>query len=283
VTSGYFDLTSTYFFQAGIAGINPVCGTTGSVALAKYLVQVGLEYEVDRAELESNYTFGYVPLGAKAPDEYPVFIYGTEAFELNEKLRDRALALASTATLLDAPLAAEYRKLYPNAPANEPPKVFAGDTTTSDVFFHGEILCEAFNVYVDLLTNGSGKYCMTAQEDAATAEALVRTAKYGLVDFSRFIVMRTAANFDRPPPGQSAMQQLLYVDQGAFFLSTLNIYQAGIKIVTDIIKNWDTVYKYGIAPENYIGDVFETLQGAVAPDIGYVPRLKLARMHQGGD
>lgn len=267
-TSGYFDLSKSYFMIAGIAGINPACGTTGSVAFAKYLVQVGLEYEVDARELEKNYTSGYIPLGAKANDDYPVFIYGTEVFELNAKLRDHVQALAATATLVDFPAAADYRKKYPNAPANKPPTVFSGDTATSDVFFHGELLADAFAEYVTLLTNGSGKYCMTAQEDAAVAEALVRVAIYGLVDFSRFIVMRTAANFDRPPPGESATQQLLYINQGGFYESTLNIYNAGIKVVNDVVKNWHKTYSRGIKPDNYVGDIFDSLKSPIKPDIG---------------
>ena len=42
ILSPYFDLTTTYFLIAGIAGINPACGTLGSVCLAQYAVQAGL-------------------------------------------------------------------------------------------------------------------------------------------------------------------------------------------------------------------------------------------------
>ena len=42
-----FDLTKTYFLIAGIAGINSKFGTLGSVALARYAVQVDLQYEFD--------------------------------------------------------------------------------------------------------------------------------------------------------------------------------------------------------------------------------------------
>src|SRR3954452_14470398 len=97
-------------------------------------------------------------------------------------------------------------------PTNQPPTVVAGDVMTSDVYWHGELLGDNFNQYVSLLTNGSGNYCMTAQEDNAVLESFVRAALFRLVDFSRIIILRTGANFDRPPPGETAVEQLLYVD-----------------------------------------------------------------------
>ena len=71
VLSPYFDLTKTYFFIAGIAGVNPELGTTGSVTFARYAVQVALQYEIDIRELPSNFTTGYFPQGSEFPDEYP--------------------------------------------------------------------------------------------------------------------------------------------------------------------------------------------------------------------
>ena len=157
--SPYFDLTETYFLIAGIAGVNPACGTLGSVALSQYAVQVGLEYEVLPME---NYSSPYIPLGAKEPTGYPVFIYGTEVFELSAALQERAYEVSKDAVLADSPRAKKYRKLYPDAPANQPPTVFKGDGATSDVFFHGAFLGDYFGEYVSLLTNGSGTYLFHA-------------------------------------------------------------------------------------------------------------------------
>lgn len=262
--SPQFDLTDTYFLIAGIAGVNPACGTLGSVAFAQYGVQVGLEYEV----LPTNLSNPYVPLGAKNPDDYPVYIYGTEAFELNAALRDKAIDLSKDAQLSDSRKAKAYRAQYPNAPANAPPNVFAGDIATSDVFWHGEYLGDYFGEYVSLLTNGSGKYCMTAQEDNAIMESFLRAAIAKLLRFSRIILMRTAANFDRTPPGTTPIEELLYTDQGGFDESVTNLYNAGHFVVDDIIKNWNSVYSKGIMPKNYIGDIFDSLPGPYPPDIG---------------
>ena len=161
--SPLFDLRKTYFLIAGIAGVNPYQGTTGTAAFARYAVQVALEYEIDAREIPSNWTTGYFAFGEFAPLEYPTIIYGTEVFELNVNLRDRAIALAANVTLNDSSDAVTYRALYNYAPANQPPKVIAGDSACSDVYYSGALLSEAFGNITYLLTNGSGVYVTTAQ------------------------------------------------------------------------------------------------------------------------
>lgn len=195
MASPSFDLTETYFMISGIAGINPKHGTTGSVAFSKYAIQVALQYEFDAREIPTNYSTGYVPLGAYAPGEYPLSIYGTEVFEVNENLRDIAVDFAKKATLNDSSDAIAYRAHYATsdmyAAATLAPSVITCDVATSDVYFSGALLGEAFENTTTLFTNGSGVYCTTAQEDNATLEAMLRAAITGLVDFSRIIIMRT--------------------------------------------------------------------------------------------
>ena len=58
--SNLFDFTKTYFFIAGIAGINPKVATLGSVTFARYAVQVALQYEFDAREIPENFTTGWV-------------------------------------------------------------------------------------------------------------------------------------------------------------------------------------------------------------------------------
>lgn len=89
VFSQLFDLKCTYFLIAGIAGIDPNVGSTGSVTFARFEVQVALQYEFDIRELGNNFSTGYIPFGAKEPLAYPVFIYGTEVFEINDALRQK--------------------------------------------------------------------------------------------------------------------------------------------------------------------------------------------------
>jgi purine nucleoside permease len=197
-------------------------------------------------------------------------IYGTEVFEVNEALRDVAISFASGVQLNDSQACAAYRAKYSAASAYaagaEGPSVLGCDVATSDVYYSGTRLSEAFENTTSLWTNGSATYCTTAQEDNASLEAIMRAAQKNLTDFSRVIVMRTASDFDRPPPGVSEIQNLLYVNQGGFGPAIQNIYIAGVKVVDGILDGWNSTFAKGIAPKNYIGDMFGTLGGK--PDFG---------------
>ena len=268
--SPLFCLTKTYFLIAGIGGVNPKVATTGSVTFARYAIQVALQYEFDAREIPANFTTGYVAQGAFNPGEYPESIYGTEVFEVNDALRHKAVALAKTAKLNDTADAAAYRANYAKsgiyAAGARKPSVVACDVATSDVYYSGKLLSEAFENYTTLLTNGSGLYCNTAQEDNATLEALLRGAVHKLIDFTRIVIMRTCSDFDRPYPGEKDTYNLFYAPQGGFDPAIENIGRAGVKVVEGIVKGWESEYAKGIKPTNYVGDIFGTLGGT--PNFG---------------
>ncbi|KAI9879501.1 MAG: hypothetical protein M1830_008377 [Pleopsidium flavum] len=270
VLSPQFDLRTTYFLIAGIAGVNPKLATLGSVTFARYAVQVALEYEFDAREIPTNFTTGYVPQGSTSPSEYPQSIYGTEVFEVNNALKKLAVAFAQTAILNDSVTAIAYRANYASTPiysaGSQAPRVVECDVATSDVFFTGTLLSEAFENTTRLFTNGSVVYCMKAQEDNATLEALLRGAINNLTDFSRIIIMRTGSDFDRPYSGEADTEHLFYADQGGFEPAIRNIYLAGVKVVEGILNGWDTTFCAGVNATNYIGDIFGTLGGK--PDFG---------------
>ncbi|OIW26038.1 purine nucleoside permease [Coniochaeta ligniaria NRRL 30616] len=261
-----FDLTKTYFMIGGIAGVSPKEAALGSVALSRFAIQVALQYEFDAREMPENFTTGYLPYGTDFPDEYPTTIYGTEVFELNEALRDIAFEYASKANLSTSTDAAAYGEKYAAegplyTAATKGPSIVKCDSVTSDVYYSGNLLSEAFENTTISWTNGSGVYCMTAQEDNATLEVLTRLAIEGLVDFARIILMRTGSDFDRPPPDVSAFDHLRVLDQNGFLIAIDNIYYAGVEIVKGVLKNWDCTFKKGIKPTNYIGDIFGSLEG----------------------
>ena len=251
-----FDLTSTYFMIAGIAGINPEVATIGSVAFARYAVQVALQHEIDVRELPGNYSTGYIPIGSTSPSVYPSSIYGTEVFELNQDLQHMAAALARNATLVDSPEAVAYRKNYISdlyAPARGVPEIHECDVATSDVYYSGRLLGEAFGNYTSLLTNGSGEYCTSAQEDNAVMAALIRGAASNVVDFGRIISMRSGSNFERPWVGGDAATNLLTAVQGGFEPAVENLYHAGIKVIEGILEGWNATFAKGVDATNYIG------------------------------
>ncbi|EIM89098.1 purine nucleoside permease [Stereum hirsutum FP-91666 SS1] len=269
--SPLFDLTKTYFLIAGIAGVNPKVATVGSVTFARYAIQVALQYEIDAREKPDNFSTGYIPQGSFAPDQYPLSIYGTEVFEVNDALRQVALGFTSNVTLNDSTTAQETRALYATTPSFAPganpagPSIIACDTSTSDVYFSGDLLGETFENTTKLFTNGTGVYCTTQQEDNATLEALLRASIGGLVDFSRIIIMRSGSNFDRPYAGQSAVDHL-FGPSAAFEPSLVNLYIAGVKVVEGIIEGWAERFEEGVKAMNYVGDIFGSLGGQ--PDFG---------------
>ncbi|CAD6499717.1 BgTH12-03825 [Blumeria graminis f. sp. triticale] len=274
VYSPLFDFRNTYFMVAGIAGVNPRHGTLGDVAFSKYAIQVALQYEIDIRELPDNFTTGYFPQGSQAPDQYPLDIYGTEVFEVNENLRDNAARFASKAVLTDSAAAKVYRARYGSSQAyvaaTRSPQVISCDVTTSDVYFSGAKLGETFENTTKLLTNGSGVYCVTAQEDNAILEVMVRATLAKRVQFSRVIIMRTASDFDRPYPGQPTTQNLFMPPAGAFEAAVSNIFLAGTPVIQGILNQWLTRFERGVSPTNYIGDIFGSLGGQ--PDFGPVGR-----------
>lgn len=270
VLSPQFNLTKTYFMIAGIAGINPNQGSIADVTFARYVISVALQYEFDAREKPDNFSTGYFPLGSNTPQEYPQSIYGTEVFEVNDALRQAVIEYAKKAALNDSASAQAYRSQYPTIAAKQSPSVRACDVATSDVFYSGALLGDAFADYTTLVTNGSGIYCTTAQEDTAILEPLLRGAVANKSDFSRIIVMRTASNFERPHPGESILQNLVYEESGVstihhqfikavmylhvakgFDPSVRNLYLAGIEIVNAVVSNWDAVFEAGIQANNY--------------------------------
>ncbi|KAH6982761.1 purine nucleoside permease-domain-containing protein [Ilyonectria destructans] len=285
VLSPMFDLRQTYFLLAGIAGVNPRYGTLGTVALARYAVQVALQYEIDARSLPAEWLTGYIAYGRSQPLEYPFITYGTEVFELNAELQDTVYKLASGATLKDAEGPQSYRNLYKPLGesykmASQPPSVIKCDTATSDVYYSGRRLSEAFENTTSVWTNGTGSYCMSAQEDNATLEVLIRAAIEKLVDFGRVIVLRTGSNFDRPPPGRSDLEHLTDAQQNGFSIAIDNIFIAGSLIVKGIVENWDCTFQDGIATENYVGDIFGSLGGK--PDFGFGSITNEERVAPGG-
>lgn len=203
--SEQFDLRGTYFVLAGIAGVNPKLGTLGSVAVARFAVQVALQYELDARELPAGFATGYVAYGTRAPGRYPTTLYGTEVMGLNAALGAAAFAYANaSARLVDGPGAAAYRALYAAGPgagdgraalyraATGSPALLRCDVATSDVYYSGALLGEAFENTTRLWTNQSAlTYCMTAQEDNAILQSLLRATLAGKADYSRAVVLRS--------------------------------------------------------------------------------------------
>jgi purine nucleoside permease len=237
--SNQFDLRQTYFVIAGIAGIDPAQGTLGSAAWAKYLVDFGIQWEVDAREKPASWPSGFLGINTKTPNDKPALDYKTELFALNPRLADAAYGLSKDVALADAREAQAARAKFNYAPANQPPKVIQCDTLGGDIWWSGNLIGERARAWTKQLTNGQGVYCTTQQEDNATYEALKRAASVHRVDLNRVAVLRSGSDFDRPYEGQSAADNLThYADQGGFPLAIANLYRAGNPLVQDIVTHW---------------------------------------------
>ena len=238
--SGLFDLRQSYFLVAGIAGIDPARGSIGSVAWARYAVDLGLTHEIDAREIPHGWPGGYFGALTDAPGQRPKLDYRTEVFELDATLLQQGLALSRHARLEDSADVVAYRQHYAAAPANRPPEVIQCDTVSDDTWWAGRRLGEQASRWTALLTDGAGVYCTSQQEDNATLNALTRGAQSGLVDMRRVAVVRSGSDFDRPYPRQSALDSLRAQRalSGALRIATNNLVHAGMPLVESIVQHW---------------------------------------------
>jgi purine nucleoside permease len=239
--SGRFDLTKTYFVIAGIGGIDPDRGTLGSAAWARYVIDAGIAHEIDARDLPAGWQDGYFGISTDAADQVPKFEYQTEMFQLDEPLLQKALAFSRPVTLEDVADIRAYRRHYRQAAARAPPAVIQCDTLSSDTWWSGRRLGEHARHWTLLLTHGAGNYCTSQQEDNATLNALTRASRSALVDLKRVAVLRTASDFDRPYPRQSAFESLRAQRAlpGAIRASTDNLLRAAMPLVEEISVHWD--------------------------------------------
>jgi hypothetical protein len=164
VYSRKFDLRKTYFLVSGIAGIDPAQGTLGSAAWARYLVDFGIQWELDAREIPTGWKAGYLGINTKSETEKPPLDYRTEVFQLNEALLQKAYALSRNVTLSDSAAAKAYRASYSNAPANQPPAVIQCDTLAGDTWFSGNALGQRARDWTTLLTDGMIRCYMGADK-----------------------------------------------------------------------------------------------------------------------
>src|SRR5450830_727067 len=237
IHSGMFDLRSAYFLVAGIGGIDPALGTTGTAAWSRYLVDADLAWELDARERADGWHTGYLGINMKTPTDGPPLHYGSEMYQLDETLLQRALALSRDVPLADADQARSYRASYEEAAASAPPQVTQCDAMTGNTWYHGALLGQRARDWFRMLTAGQGNYCIVAQEDNATYTALKRGAEAGLLDVRRVAVLRTASNFDRQPPGMTALESMR-AQSGGYPPALRNLYLAGNPLVQDIVAHW---------------------------------------------
>jgi purine nucleoside permease len=237
-----FDLTKAYWLVAGIAGADPVDASLGSAVWAEWVVDGDLAYEVDAREIPPQWTTGYVPLSKTVPYEQPRSNEFFALFHLNPGLREWAYQQTKAVKLDDSPALQEARAHFEGANAQRPPFVLKGDTLSASTFWHGKLLDQWANNWVNYQTDGKGNFVTSAMEDTGILQSLTFLHHAGRVDLERVMVLRTVSNFDQPPTGLTAAESLA-ANAGhrysAFIPALEAAYRVGNVVVTEIVTNWD--------------------------------------------
>ena len=245
-----FDLREAYWLVAGIAGVDPADASLGSAAWAEWVVDGDLAHEIDAREMPKDWTSGFVPLDESEP--YPKQRKADSgvcqvAYHLDGALTEWAYQLTKDVPLLDNDRMKTSRARYTDQPnAQKPPFVLKGDNLASSTFWHGKLLNRWANDWVKYWTEGKGNYVTTAMEDSGTLQSLTNLSHAGKVDLNRVMVLRTASNYDSPPPGRTAAENLAEENSGlysAFIPSVEAAYRVGSKAVHEITEHWDRYEK----------------------------------------
>jgi purine nucleoside permease len=237
-----FDLSKAYWLVAGIAGVDPRDASLGSAAWAEWVVDGDLAHEIDAREIPKDWKTGYVPLRKTTPYEQPrVNADAGEAYHLNPALVNWAFQITQHTALIDSPAMQRERAHYQQPNARRPPFVLKGDDLSASTFWAGRLLDEWANDWVSYHTDGQGNYVMTAMEDTGILQALTFVARTGRVDAKRVLVLRTASDFDQPPPGVTPAEGLKENNVKGYpgLLPALeSAWQVGNTVVTQLVANW---------------------------------------------
>ena len=141
------------------------------------------------------------------------------------------------------------RELYKGYPAaTMKPHVLIGDQLAAATYWHGELLTEWANDWVDYWSEGQGNFVTSAMEEMGVYHALDRLHKAKKVDINRLLVLRTASNFSMQYPGISAYQslsgeKLTGKGYSAYIPSLEAAYMVGSPVVKELSQNWDKYEK----------------------------------------
>jgi len=96
--------------------------------------------------------------------------------------------------------------------------------------------------WVGYWTKGAGHFATTAEEDSGFMQSLTFLAQVRKVDLDRVLVLRTASNFDMPPPGQTPAELLAAEAQpgsySGFMPAVDAAYAVGSVVVRELATHW---------------------------------------------
>jgi purine nucleoside permease len=237
-----FDLTHAYFLINGIAGVDPNDASIGSAAWANYVVG-DVAREIDPRDAPASWPYGLFPVGADGPKPAtvpPAPWARSNLYVLNPKLAAWAFRQTRGLSLGDDPVVAAFRAGFTGFPnAQRPPFVLMGDTYASDYYWHGTIMNQYANDWVELYTGGKGNFVMTEMEDSGFMNALERLDKMHRVEYARVMVLRTGSNYSMQRPGHTAVESVTAPYIGSK-LALESAYLCGSTVLHQILAHWAT-------------------------------------------
>ena len=237
-----FDLSQAYWLVAGISGIDPEDASIGSAAWAEHLVDGDLAHEIDAREKPEDWETGYFPLFSQKPYDPKKPEPAGEIWKLKLDFVDWAYELTKDLTLPDFESLTETRDLYTEHPnARKKPFVLKGDQLAAMTFWHGKLMNEWANNWVDYWTDGQGEFVTSAMEDTGTYQSLFYLDKIDKVDVDRLLVLRTGSNYTMQSPDKTAAENLfLENEEYAGLLASLeSAFLVGNTVIQEILSNWD--------------------------------------------
>ena len=238
-----FNLSKAYWLVAGIAGIDPEDASIGSVVWSSVLVDGDLGYEIDSREMPRDWSTGYFSFKTKEPfaQPRPELPMG-EVFTTNTGLRDWAFELTKNLELMDSSEFQALREAYVDHPAAlRPPFVLTGGHLAAMTYWHGALKNAWANELVRYWSDGEANFVTSAMEETGTFQSITYLDNAGLVDKTRFLVLRGGSNFTMQPPTLTAAQSLLRESDGYAGLeaSLENVYLAGSVVIDELLTGWD--------------------------------------------
>jgi len=156
---------------------------------------------------------------------------------------DWAYFLTKSTPLQDSDHLKEIRSRFDGATAHNPPQVLMGDEVTGSTYWHGKMMNDFADKWMDYFSKGEGKFATTAMEDSGTLLSLHYLARARRVDDRRVMVLRTVSNYDQQPRGMDAATSLSNQrigQYGAYLPSLESAYTVGHTVVAELLKHWSS-------------------------------------------
>ncbi|MCB1124437.1 MAG: purine nucleoside permease, partial [Verrucomicrobiae bacterium] len=128
------------------------------------------------------------------------------------------------------------------AGAQHKPTVLVGGHIAAATYWHGALMNDWANGWVDYWTEGKSNYFSSAMEETGSLQALTRLDKAGKADLDRVLSVRGITNYTRPIDGVTAYESLRGESVGhysAYMPTVENVFRTGYPVVQAILDNWE--------------------------------------------